>query len=77
MKLIEPQPAYRLYPFDRGWRVMGYVRRNIWTRTRSSTTWWFDTASDWWDRGGGSTVAQYWSKCIAGGAWLGGASQYV
>lgn len=77
MKLIEPQPAYRLYPFDRGWRVMDYVRRNIWKRTQHSTEWWFDTASRFFSAGGDNVVTKYWSICVGIGAWLGGASQYI
>lgn len=73
------QPASKLYPFDRGWRVISYVRTYVWTRTAASSKWWFDKASSssrsakYED----NTVKKYWAYCAAAGFGLGGASQYA
>ncbi len=75
--LGEPQPAYLMYPFDRGWRVMGYVREHLWTTTQKSSQWWFDQAKVGWASRTDNIVTGYWGKCWATGAWLGGVSQYL
>src|SRR5437588_525132 len=78
MKLYEPQPAHKLYPFDRGWRAVKYVMPYFFKRTNATTHWWLnhaDTVRTW-----ASTedkFEQYCAWVVIVGLWLAGGSQYI
>ncbi|HMH10488.1 MAG TPA: hypothetical protein VK553_07240 [Candidatus Nitrosopolaris rasttigaisensis] len=42
MAFIETQPAYKIYPFDRGWRIISYVIKSLFNRTHTAACWWFN-----------------------------------
>src|SRR6266581_4757272 len=46
MAIYEVQPAYKIYAFDRGWRIMQYVTENLFKRTDLAARWWFNKARD-------------------------------
>jgi hypothetical protein len=78
LKLYEEQPAYKIYAFDRGWRIMKYVTENLFKRTDVAARWWFDKASmvnGWGSRGG--WFKKYWAYVVIAGMWLAGGIQYV
>jgi len=78
MAIYEIQPAYKIYAFDRGWRIMRYVTEHLFKRTDVAARWWFNkaqdlirsTASKGW-------FIKYWVYVIVAGMWLAGATQYV
>jgi len=78
MALYEIQPAYKIYAFDRGWRIMRYVTEHLFKRTDVAARWWFNkaqdvtrsTASKGW-------FIKYWAYVVVAGMWLAGATQYV
>lgn len=78
MKLFEVQPAYKIYAFDRGWRIMRYVTDNLFKRTDIAARWWFNKANDT-----RSAIAvkhwfvKYWGYVLIAGLWLAGAAQYI
>ncbi|MGH2484913.1 MAG: hypothetical protein ACRDHE_02770, partial [Ktedonobacterales bacterium] len=74
-----PQPASKIYAYDRGWRVMKYVREHLFQRTSVA-------AQDWIKQAGvcgskarlaSSWAMRYWWACRAFGSWLAGAAQYL
>jgi hypothetical protein len=46
MASMEKQPAYKIYPFDRGWRILGYTVKNLFSRTHVTAGWWFSKGQD-------------------------------
>ncbi len=78
MKLYEIQPAYKIYAFDRGWRIMKYVSENLFKRTDVSARWWFDKAKYLLNRFSGSEwYIKYCIYVVVGGLGLAGGAQYV
>lgn len=75
----EPQPAYPLYPVDRGWRVARYVAENTFSRTAAEAESWFTRGRDYRakSQAASDVVPKYWLLCIAGGFYLAGAAQYI
>ena len=50
MRLSTPQPAYKMYVFERGWRIERYIGKYFMGRTHAIKDWWFDRgalAEDW------------------------------
>jgi len=78
MAIYEVQPAYKIYAFDRGWRIMQYVTENLFKRTDLAARWWFNKArnliSSTTNKG---SFIKYWAYVIVGGLGLAGAAQYV
>jgi hypothetical protein len=76
---FEAQPAYPMYPVDRGWRVARYVAQATFARTRTAAAWWFDHAADFKSNADAAdnAVFTYWWYCVAGGCYLAGGAQYV
>ncbi len=78
LKLYEVQPAYRIYAFDRGWRIMRYITENLFKRTDVAARWWFDKANAlraW--ASGEHWFKKYWAYIAMAGLWLAGGIQYV
>src|SRR6266571_5361276 len=78
MNLYVPQPAYKIYAFDRGWRIMKYVTENLFKRTHVAARWWFDRA----DRVrvwaiGEHWFKKYWAYVVVVGLAVAGATQYA
>ncbi len=78
MTLFEVQPAYKIYAFDRGWRIIRYVTENLFKRTNVTARWWFDKGKDVlaWGALKGS-FAKYWSYVVMVGMMAAGGVQYV
>ena len=78
MATFEVQPAYKIYAFDRGWRIMKYVTETLFKRTDVAARWWFTKAQDAFARSKtqGSFV-KYWMYVYMIGLYLAGAVQYV
>ena len=78
MATFEVQPAYKIYAFDRGWRIMKYVTETLFKRTDVAARWWFSKAQDARTRSStqGSFV-KYWIYVYMIGLYLAGAVQYV
>jgi len=78
MNIYTPQPAYKIYAFDRGWRVLKYVVRHLFLRTQAEAEWWFKKAQGvrhW-------SIGEDWYKVYAAwvvivGLWIAGGIQYV
>jgi Double-GTPase 2 len=79
MRFFEPQPAHLVYAFDGGWRVMAYVRANVFSRTNAAARTWFTWGEQWAAKvkAQDNVVLKYWHGCLAAGCYLGGASHYV
>lgn len=79
MQLYVPQPARKMYPFDRGWRVMGYVREHLFARTGVEAKRWIGYAGTMYGKAGytDNWAYKYWFFCIAAGCWLAGVAQYL
>jgi hypothetical protein len=75
---LAAQPAYKIYAFDRGWRIIRYVTENLFKRTDVAARWWFNKGKDTlsWGRAKGS-FALYWAYVVLVGMWLAGIVQYV
>src|SRR5262249_30275583 len=72
------QPAYKIYAFDRGWRIMRYVTTHLFKRTHATAQWWFGKArnvSNWGKYR--NWFLKYWSFVVVAGLALAGATQYV
>jgi hypothetical protein len=76
---FEAQPAYPMYPVDRGWRVARHVAKETFALTGNAAEWWFDHARDMVARAGtaDNVAVTYWMYCVAGGCYLAGGAQYV
>ncbi len=78
MAIFEPQPAFKIYAFERGWRIMKYVTENLFKRTDVAARWWFTKAEDAKTR---STTqgafVKYWMYVYMAGLYLAGGAQYV
>jgi len=78
MLFFEIQPAPKIYAFDRGWRIMKYVTKNLFKRTDVAARWWFNKAQDAMNYGRTrSAFIKYWMYVIVLGLWMAGAAQYV
>lgn len=78
MNLYLPQPAYKIYAFDRGWRIMRYVTTNLFQRTDVQARWWFGKARDLINYS--KYKAAYIKYClyvVVAGLGLAGAAQYI
>jgi len=78
MALFEVQPAYKIYAFDRGWRIMGYVTENLFKRTDVAARWWFDQGKSvlaWGELNG--SFAKYCSYVVMAGMGIAGCVQYL
>lgn len=78
MNLYVPQPAYKIYAFDRGWRIMNYVTSHLFQRTDKQARWWFGKAQNvilW--ASSKEWYAKYAAYVVVGGLWLAGGSQYI
>jgi Zn ribbon nucleic-acid-binding protein len=75
----DEQPAYLLYPRDRGWRVMTYVRSNLFARTANEAKGWFTRGAALRAQSSAATenVQQYWLLSAAGGFYLAGLAQFL
>lgn len=75
----EPQPAYQLYPVDRGWRVAKYVWENTFSRTEAEAESWYKRGRDHRDKSkqASEMIPKYFQGCAAGGYFLAGAAQYI
>lgn len=73
------QPASKIYAYDRGWRVIIYVREHLFQRTSLAAKDWLKQAGSWGTKARLSSgwVEKYWLTCIAVGCWLAGAAQYI
>ena len=78
MKFVVTQPAYKIYAFDRGWRIMRYVTEHLFKRTDLAARWWFGKAQDanTYGKTKGMFV-RYWLYVCVAGLWLAGAIQYI
>lgn len=78
MALFEVQPAYKIYAFERGWRIMRYVTEHLFQRTNLAARWWFTKAEDTHIRSmGKGAFVKYWMYVYMGGLYLAGAAQYI
>jgi Double-GTPase 2 len=78
MNLYVPQPAYKIYAFDRGWRIMKYVTEHLFKRTHATAQWWFGKAGDVLNWGKYRPwYMKYWSYIVMAGMGLAGGTQYV
>jgi hypothetical protein len=77
MTLFEAQPAYKIYAFDRGWRIIKYVTENLFKRTDIAARWWFNKARALLARYrmSGSFV-KYWIYVVMAGMFIAGGAQY-
>src|SRR5881409_3981873 len=77
MKLYVPQRAYKIYAFDRGWRIMRHVTMNLFQRTHLSALQWFQKARDLMNT---ARYKEWYMKyalyVVVGGLVLGGLAQY-
>jgi len=75
----EPQPAYQLYPVDRGWKVARYVWENTFSRTATEAESWYKLAREHGERASKESepVPKYFRGCVAAGLYLAGAAQYI
>ncbi len=78
MAFGEIQPAYKIYAFDRGWRIIDYVIKNLFKRTDIAARWWFNKGKDVlaWGRLKGK-FALYWAYVVMIGMAIAGGFQYV
>ena len=78
MALLEVQPAYKIYAFDRGWRIIRYVTENLFKRTDATARWWFGKGKDVvaWGTLKGSFF-KYWAYVVMVGMMAAGGVQYV
>lgn len=78
MALVEAQPAYKIYAFDRGWRIINYVTRHLFKRTDTAARWWFNRGRSVlvWGRAKGN-FALYWAYVVMVGMALAGGFQYA
>lgn len=79
MKLYTPQPAYKIYAFDRGWRVIRYTTQKLFARTDKAARWWFNQAKSVrsWGARREWFIFKYGAWVVIVGMWLAGATQYV
>src|SRR6185437_9233280 len=79
MQLYLPQPARKNYAFDRGWRVIGYVRKHLFARTGVEAKRWISYAGGWYGKisAADNLAIKYWNFCLAAGCWLAGVAQYL
>jgi hypothetical protein len=78
LKVYVPQPAYKIYAFDRGWRVLTYVAHHLFVRTNKAARWWWDRADrvriwaapEHWFK-------KYWAWVIIVSFAIAGAAQYL
>ena len=78
LELYVPQPAYKLYAFDRGWRIMHFVTMNLFKRIHASALGWFSKAGDLANRARYENWYRQYSLYVAvAGLGLGGATQYA
>lgn len=78
MSVFELQPAYKIYAFDRGWRIMKYVMDNLFKRTDTAARWWFTKADDAKTRSvTQGAFVKYWIYVYMAGLYLAGGAQYV
>jgi hypothetical protein len=79
MQLYLPQPARKIYAFDRGWRVINYVREHLFARTTVEAKRWIGYAGTWSGKisGADNLAVKYWDFCLAAGCWLAGVAQYL
>lgn len=78
MNIYLPQPAYKIYAFDRGWRVTRYVMKHLFVQTNIAARWWLDKADS--VRIWASTehwFKKYWAWVVIVGLWLAGGTQYI
>jgi hypothetical protein len=75
----EPQPAYELYPVDRGWRVLKYVSENLFARTAKEAETWYRRGREYMQKSKDASDAlpKYFQACVAGGLFLAGGAQYL
>jgi hypothetical protein len=79
MKIYEPQPAYLMYPFGKGWKVLRYVWDNIFPRTQTAADWWFSHGADMKTRAdfADGIIKKFWYLCAYFGFRLGGLVHFV
>lgn len=78
MNLYLPQPAYKIYAFDRGWRVLNYVTKNLFLRTDIEAKRWYARGNR--TRAWGALQPWYGKYCawvVIIGMGIAGATQYV
>lgn len=79
MAMFKVQPAaYKIYAFDRGWRIMKYVTEHLFNRTNIAARWWFTKAQEALahSRTRGAFI-KYWIYVYMAGLYFAGAAQYV
>src|SRR5579884_352643 len=78
MAIFEPQPAFKMYAFDRGWRIMKYVTEHLFKRTDVAARWWFNKAQATYLRSKTQgNFAKYWMYVYMIGLYLAGGAQYL
>jgi hypothetical protein len=79
MKLYEPQPARLIYAYDKGWKVMGYVWKNVFARTNTEASSYYKRASAWKLNANYETskIKKFWIMSAVVGAVLAGTFQYL
>lgn len=78
MALFEVQPAHKIYAFERGWRIMGYVTNHLFQRTNLAARWWFTKAQDAQIRNASKgAFVKYCVYVYMAGMYLAGAAQYL
>ena len=82
--LFVPQPSYLLYPFDRGWRTITFVRETLFARTKDAAQVWLRQATalraniasqpntGWW-----GLVIKFFKWCAVIGLGVAGGAQYA
>lgn len=74
----DKQSAYLIYPWDRGWRIIEYVRSNLGSRTAGEARPWFDRSEQMSAKSRtADDVQKYWLLSAAGGFLLAGASHFL
>jgi len=78
IELYTPQPAYKIYAFDRGWRVIRYTTQHLFARTDIAARWWFNQANSVRSWGASHEwYINYWAWVVIVGMWLAGGTQYI
>src|ERR1700694_1463390 len=76
--LKETQPAYKIYAFDRGWRIMRNITNNLFKRAGTTTRWWWNKAGDaLFYEGRRNWFINYSIFILVGGYFLAGVAQYI
>ena len=78
MNLYLPQPAYKIYAFDRGWRVLRYVVQHLFERTNFAAKQWMNRAeaTKRWSMTQ-PLLKKYWAWVLMLGFWIAGGTQYI